>query len=169
MALIMNHTFLLITSTIVAMIMAFIMIFIRLKVAEKPTNAKRIILPPLFMSTGALMFVFPFFRVSPLAILEACIIGIIFSIFLIKTTKFEVRNNNIYLHPSKSFIFILIGLLFIRIIIKLVIGSTISISETSGMFFLLAFAMILTWRIAMLLKYQKLKNNIHNNWKQHKI
>lgn len=155
-----NHTFLLIISTIVAIFMAVTMIFIRLKASQKPTNAKRIILPPIFMSTGAFMFVFPAFRVSSLQILEASIVGVIFSILLIKTTKFEIRNTLIYLIPSKSFVFILFGLLFIRIIIKLIIGSTISFGETSGMFFLLGFSMILTWRIAMLFKYNKLKNNI---------
>src|SRR5699024_7837031 len=102
----------------------------------------------------------PEFRLTGVEILEAVILGAIFSIFLIKNTKFEMRNNAIYLIPSKSFIFILIGLLIIRLIIKMVIGTTISFAETSGMFFLLAFTMILCWRIAMLRMYKKLKNEL---------
>lgn len=106
------------------------------------------------------MFILPVFRVSMLQVLEAIVIGMIFSVFLIKTSKFEIKNSDIYLIPSKSFIFILFGLLFIRIIIKLMIGSTISFGETSGMFFLLAFGMIVSWRLAMLYKFKKLEKQL---------
>ncbi|HLS09976.1 cytochrome c biogenesis protein CcdC [Lentibacillus sp.] len=147
-------------STIVAAFMAVTMIFIRLKASKKPASVKKIMLPPLFMSTGAFMFILPVFRVSMLQVLEAIVIGMIFSVFLIKTSKFEIKNSDIYLIPSKSFIFILFGLLFIRIIIKLMIGSTISFGETSGMFFLLAFGMIVSWRLAMLYKFKKLEKQL---------
>ncbi|WP_164668892.1 CcdC family protein [Virgibacillus doumboii] len=152
--------FWIIASTIVAAFMAVTMIFVRLKASKKPASVKKIILPPLMMSTGAFMFLFPVFRVDWLQILEAIAVGIIFSVFLIKTSKFEIRDNNIYLIPSKSFVLILFGLLFIRIIIKLVIGSTISFGETSGMFFLLAFGMIISWRLAMLYKFKKLEKEL---------
>lgn len=156
----MNHTILLIGSTIIALFMATMMIIIRAKVAQQPTSTKRIILPPIMMSTGALMFIFPQFRVDTIQIVEAIIVGMFFSIFLIKFTKFEIRNNQIYLIPSKLFIFILFGLLIIRLIIKIIIGSTISFGETSGLFFLIAFGMMITWRIAMLIKYHQLKNKL---------
>lgn len=147
-------------STIVAALMAVTMIFVRLKAAKKPASVKKIILPPLFMSTGALMFLVPVFRVDFLQVLEAILVGTIFSIFLIKTSKFEIRDENIYLIPSKSFIYILFGLLLVRIIIKIAIGSTISFGETSGMFFLLAFGMIISWRLAMLYKFKKLEKKL---------
>lgn len=155
--------FLLIASTVVAAFMAVTMIFVRLKAAEKPASVKKIILPPLFMSSGALMFVLPAFRVEWVQVLEAICVGMIFSILLIKTSKFEIRKRNVYLIPSKSFAFILFGLLFIRIIIKLIIGSTVSFGETSGMFFLLAFGMIATWRVSMLYKYIQLKKELRGS------
>lgn len=156
----MNHTILLIGSTVIALFMATTMIVIRAKVAKKPTSTKRIILPPILMSTGAFMFIFPEFRVEPIQILEAFFVGMFFSIFLIKSTKFEIRNNQIYLIPSKLFIIILFGSLVIRLVIKLIIGSTISFGETSGLFFLLALGMMITWRAAMLIKYYQLKNKL---------
>ncbi len=164
----LNSPLFLILSTIVAAIMASTMIFVRMKASEKPASVKKIILPPLFMSTGALMFIFPMFRVSFGDVVEALTVGVIFSVFLIKFSKFEIRDNDIYLIPSKSFVFILLGLLLLRIIIKLIIGSKISFGETSGMFFLLGFGMIFTWRIAMLYKFMKLKNilkkeNVYQN------
>ncbi|MGM8365051.1 CcdC family protein [Virgibacillus sp. W0181] len=152
--------FWLIVSTIFAACMAVTMIFIRLKAAQKPASVKKIILPPLFMSTGAFMFLFPPFQLKGIEVIEALGIGMVFSIFLIRTSKFEIRNKDIYLIPSKSFVFILFGLLIIRIVIKLIIGSTISLGETSGMFFLLGFGMIFTWRMAMLYKFYKLKKKV---------
>lgn len=142
--------------------MATMMIYIRIKVAKKPTSAKRIILPPLLMSTGAFMFVFPPFRLPVIEGIEAILVGVIFSFFLIKYSKFEIKNHEIYLIPSKSFIFILFGLLLIRITIKLIIGSQITIGETSSLFFLLGFGMIFTWRLAMLVEYFKLKKLLHD-------
>src|SRR5699024_11238299 len=108
----------------------------------------------------AFIFLFPFFRLYFSDVLEVLLVRIFFSCFLIKFSRFEIKNNEIYLIPSKAFIFILFGLLILRIIIKLIIGSNISFGETSGMFFLLGFGMIFTWRIAMLIKYLKLKNKL---------
>lgn len=152
--------FWLIASTIVAAGMATAMIFVRLRAAKRPASVKKIILPPLFMSTGALMFVFPVFRVEWTQVLEALVVGALFSVFLIRTSKLEVREGAIYLKPSKAFIFILFGLLVLRIVLKLVIGQTVSFGETSGMFFLLALGMILTWRLAMLKQYLRLEKTL---------
>lgn len=49
-----------------------------MKASEKPTNAKKIILPPLFMSTGALMFIDPVFRVTRGELIEAVVLGLFF-------------------------------------------------------------------------------------------
>ncbi|KHE73079.1 CcdC family protein [Halobacillus sp. BBL2006] len=152
--------FWLIASTVVAAGMATAMIFLRLRAAKRPASIKKIILPPLFMSTGAFMFVVPVFRVEWTQVLEALLVGVIFSVFLIRTSKLEVREGAIYLKPSKAFVFILFGLLVFRIILKLIIGQTVSFGETSGMFFLLAFGMILTWRLAMLRQYLRLQKTI---------
>ena len=53
-----------IVSTVIALGMGILVTTVRAKSAKKPASAKKILLPPLFMSTGALMFVFPFFRVT---------------------------------------------------------------------------------------------------------
>nr|WP_233522712.1 cytochrome c biogenesis protein CcdC [Peribacillus glennii] len=137
--------------------MAIFALFIRMKAAKRPVNAKKIILPPVFMSTGALMFLFPVFRVTAMEVLEAVTVGLLFSMLLIKTSNFEVKDNEIFLKRSKAFAFILIGLLIVRIVAKLILSASIDLGELSGMFFLLAFAMIVPWRVSMLLQYRKLK------------
>lgn len=139
-----------------AVFMAIFAMFVRMKAAKKPVSVKKIILPPIFMSTGAFMFIFPMFRVTPLEIVEAAGVGIIFSLFLIKTTKFEIRDNEIYMQRSKAFMYILIGLLVIRIIAKFVLSASIDVGQLGGMFWILAFGMIVPWRVSMLMKYRKL-------------
>ena len=146
-----------IISTVVAIVMGIIVTTIRAKAAKRPTSAKKILLPPLFMSTGAIMFVFPFFRVTEMQIIEALSVGILFSVVLIWTSKFERKDGDIYLKQSKAFIFVLVGLLAIRIIAKFLLSSTIDIGSISGMFWILAFGMIVPWRIAMYMQFKKLQ------------
>jgi membrane protein CcdC involved in cytochrome C biogenesis len=94
-------------------------------------------------------------------IIEVVILGMLFSILLIKTSKFEIRENEIYLKRSKAFIYILVGLLIVRLALKSILSTTIDFGELSGMFFLLAFSMIVPWRVAMYLDYKKLYRKLH--------
>lgn len=151
-----------VVTSVGAIFMAIFAMIVRMKAAKKPVSAKKIILPPIFMSTGALMFIFPMFRVTALELVEAAIVGMLFSILLIKTTKFEIRDNEIYMQRSKAFIFILISLLVIRIIAKLVLSTAIDVGELGGMFWILAFAMIVPWRVAMYMNYRKLQQKLFN-------
>ncbi|MDN3014639.1 cytochrome c biogenesis protein CcdC [Paenibacillus sp. BSR1-1] len=150
-----------VVSSIGAVFMGFFVLFIRMKAANKPTNLRKIILPPFFMSSGALMYFSPQFRLTPMEILEAVIVGMLFSILLIKTSQFEIRDNDIYLKRSKAFIFILVGLLVVRVVLKTILSSTIDIGQLSGMFFLLAFSMIVPWRVAMYRDFKKLHKQLH--------
>jgi membrane protein CcdC involved in cytochrome C biogenesis len=144
-----------IASSILAAVMAVTVIFVRLKATKKPASLKKIILPPFFMSTGFLMFVVPVFRVTWTEAGEAFLVGCLFSIFLIKTSKFEKRGGEVYLIRSKAFAAILIILFLIRMAMKTYLGHQISYPETSGLFFIVAFGMILPWRIAMYYGYKK--------------
>lgn len=155
-----------ISSTIIAFMMALAMTFYRLKSASKPASVKKIILPPFFMSTGALMFLIPALQISWSQVFEAISVGVIFSFFLIKTSHFEIKHQEIFLIPSRAFVFILFGLLIFRIILKLIISTKISLAETSGMFFLLALGMIVSWRIVMLIKFKRIERKLKMNSKK---
>lgn len=133
-----------------------------MKAQNFPVNEKKIILPPFFMATGALMYVVPYFRLSGMEMLECLILGVLFSTVLIWTSRFEVKGSEIYMKRSKAFPVILISLLLIRTLIKIFISNKIDPGELAGMFFLLAFCMIVPWRIAMLYKYKKVKKQIIN-------
>lgn len=147
-----------IISTVIALGMGILVTTVRARSAKKPASIKKILLPPLFMSTGALMFVSPYFRVSGTELIEALLVGMLFSSVLIWTSKFERRDGDIYLKQSKAFIFILIGLLIVRLVGKLLLSSSIDVGQLSGMFWILAFGMIIPWRIAMYMQFKKLQN-----------
>jgi len=147
-------------STIMAILMGSFVMVVRMRASKKPTNEKKIIIPPIAMSSGALMFLFPQFRVPPMQILEAAAVGVVFSTILIATSKFEVKGQDIYLKRSKAFVFILVGLLIFRVVAKMILSSSIDVGELAGMFWILAFAMLVPWRIAMLLQFKKIKKTI---------
>ena len=150
--------YLLIGTTVFTFFMGMMAIVVRSKSAKRPVSVKKIILPPIFMSTGALMFIFEEFRVAPLQIVEALVVGMLFSTILVRTTNFEIKEEAIFMKRSKAFAFILFGLLIVRLVGKLMLSSTIDIGELGGMFWILAFGMIVPWRVAMLVKFNKLKN-----------
>lgn len=152
-------------STAIAIIMAIVVFKFRMTETKRPVNAKKIILPPLFMSTGASMFLFPVFQITSYELIEALSVGMLFSILLIKTSKFEVKENQIFLQRSKAFIFILVGLLIARLIAKIILGRSLNIGVLSGMFFILAFGMIVPWRVVMYFQYKKIKEEYFNNRK----
>ncbi|WP_285397602.1 cytochrome c biogenesis protein CcdC [Lysinibacillus sp. fls2-241-R2A-57] len=147
-------------STIMAIFMGSFVMVLRVRASKKPTNEKKIIIPPIAMSSGAVMFLFEQFRVSPMEILEATAVGIVFSTILIATSKFEVKGQDIYLKRSKAFVFILVGLLVIRIVAKVLLSSSIDVGELAGMFWILAFAMLVPWRVAMLIQFKRIKKTI---------
>lgn len=155
--------FLIYVSMGIALLMAIVVFKYRIKETQRPVNVKSILLPPIFMSTGALMFVIPSFRLTGYELIEAITAGMLFSILLIKTSKFEVKDNQIYMQRSKAFIFILVGLVLVRLIAKLILGTELEISVLSGMFFILAFAMIVPWRLVMYLQYKKVKEKYFSN------
>jgi len=135
-------------------------IVVRMKAQQYPVNEKKIILPPFFMATGALMYVVPYFRLTGMEIIECIVLGVLFSTILIWTSRFETSGSEVYMKRSKAFPIILISLLLIRTILKIFISNKIDPGEIGGMFFLLAFCMIVPWRLAMLYQYKKVKKTL---------
>jgi len=146
-----------IISTIVMIIAASTVIIVRLQAAKKPTSIAKILMPPIGMSTGFFMFLYPKIQVPIFWAVCAFAAGaIFFSYPLIRTSKFEKIGPFIYLRRSKAFIVILLVLLAVRLLLHSVIEEWVSIPQTAGLFFVLAFGMLMPWRIAMYLQYRKL-------------
>jgi membrane protein CcdC involved in cytochrome C biogenesis len=141
---------------IVALLMASLVIVVRMRASKKPVSALRIIAPPLFMSTGFAMFHFPETATPLVYDFIAFFTGMLFSIPLILTSKFEMVGQDVYLKRSKAFFSILLVLLAIRFAIKLWVNDSFTPLQTAGLFFVLAYGMIVPWRIAMLYMYRQL-------------
>ncbi|MFC0335048.1 CcdC family protein [Paenibacillus sepulcri] len=148
-------------SIILTLISGIAVLFLRLRASNRPTTMRKIIIPPIGMSTGFLMFVVPVTRIPwSWALIAFAAGGLLFAYPLIRTSALERSGETIVLRRSKTFIFILLGLLVVRLLLHDVVEQSITIPQTGGLFFILAFGMILVWRIAMLRAYIKLKREI---------
>ncbi|MBP1992710.1 CcdC family protein [Paenibacillus eucommiae] len=132
--------------------------FIRLRAANKPVNVMKIIMPPLGMSTGFLMFLAPMMRIPVSWALCAFLVGsVVFAYPLIRTSRFHSINGHIYLRRSKAFVWILLLLLVVRLSLHEYIESYVTTFQTAAIFFILAFGMLLPWRISMYIQFRKLQ------------
>jgi len=132
-------------------------IVLRLRAANKPTSMKKIIMPPIGMATGFGMFIIPAMRIPWLWAIGAFLAGaLIFAYPLIRTSRFERIGEEVYLKRSNMFIVVIVGLLVLRLILHDVVEQYVSISQSASLFFILAFGMLLPWRLAMMMQYKKL-------------
>ncbi|ULL18057.1 cytochrome c biogenesis protein CcdC [Paenibacillus sp. H1-7] len=147
------------TVTIGAAMTATMAMLVRMRSTNKPVNPRKLLIPPLAMSTGFLMFAVPFTRIPFTWGIAALLIGaLLFSYPLIRYSQLEQREGHVYMKKSKVFAFILIGLLLIRVLLRQVIEQYVSLPQTGAIFFLLAFGMLLPWRLAMYAKFRKLQS-----------
>jgi membrane protein CcdC involved in cytochrome C biogenesis len=56
---------------------------------------------------------------------------------------------------------VILGLAALRLGLRHYIGSLISVQQTAGLFFVLAFGMIVRWRTTLLLEYRRLVRTNH--------
>lgn len=146
-----------ITSTLGMMIMAFLIIFMRIRNTKKPIFVRKIIIPPIGMSSGFLMFLYSPMRFPvQWGFIDFLAGAILFSIPLILTSKFEQVGDAVYLRRSKAFIIILLAILIVRVVLHGYVEQWVSVQQTAALFFVLAFGMLLPWRVAMYFQYIKL-------------
>jgi len=129
----------------------------RLRETTRPITARKILIPPLGMSTGFCMFVYPPTRVPPTWGLAAFLVGaLVFCWPLVKTSRLTREGDAIMLKRSRAFLWILLGLVAVRLAARTYVEQLISPLQTGSIFFLLAFGMILPWRVLMFLEYRRL-------------
>jgi membrane protein CcdC involved in cytochrome C biogenesis len=118
---------------------------------------RKIIMPPLGMSTGLAMFLVPQLRIPLSWALYALASGaVVLAYPLIKTTHLTRTGDIVTLQRGRAFLWILLGLVVVRLSARAYIGSLVSPVQTASIFFLLAYGMILRWRAAMWVQYRRL-------------
>ena len=130
----------------------------RVREARTPVTTRRIVAPPLGMSTGFLMFLAPAARVPWSWASAAFALGaLVFSIPLTRTSRLVRSGDVVWMQRSRAFLWILLGLVAVRTALRAYVEQVVSPLQTGALFFVLAFGMIARWRIGMLLEYRRLR------------
>ncbi len=129
----------------------------RVRESSAPVSARRIVFPPLGMSTGFLMFLAPAARVPWSWASAAFALGaLVFSVPLSRTSRLVRAGDEVRMQRSRAFLWILLGLLVARTALRAWVERVVTPVQTGALFFVLAFGMIARWRIGMLLEYRRL-------------
>lgn len=143
-------------SSVMMVVFALAIIVVRLKASGKPTNAKKILIPPLAMSTGFFMFFSPRTHDSLDYAFLAFMVGCLLSYPLILTSKMYLSHGEVYLKRSKWFVIMLLILVVLRMVLHSFVEQYVDLYQTGSLFFILAYGMIIPWRVAMYVQYRKL-------------
>lgn len=129
----------------------------RYQETRAPVTARKLVIPPLAMGLGFLMFVVPAMRVPWTWALAAFLAGaLLLSYPLARTSTLERQGEVVVMRRSSGFLVILLGLLAVRVALHDYVGHVLSARQTASVFFVLAFGMIVRWRIGLYRRYRAL-------------
>jgi membrane protein CcdC involved in cytochrome C biogenesis len=129
----------------------------RIREGRTAVTIRKIIIPPLGMATGFCMFIVPAFRVPWTWGAAAFLAGAIFLAYPLLVTSRLVRDGeSIMMKRSNAFFAVVIALAAIRFLARDYLDTILSIQQTAALFFVLAFGMIVRWRLRMLMEYRTL-------------
>lgn len=129
----------------------------RIREGRTAVTVRKIVIPPLGMATGFCMFFAPAFRVPLLWAAIAFLIGAVLLAYpLLMTSRLERDGDAIMMRRSKAFFAVVVALAAIRYFARGYFDSVMTIQQTAGLFFILAFGMIVRWRLKMLSQYRVL-------------
>lgn len=129
----------------------------RVREGQTPVTMKKIIMPPLGMSTGFCMFIAPMCRIPFLWGLGAFLIGAILLAYpLLLTSDLHWQNGVIMMKRSSMFFAVIIVLAVVRYLARGYFDRYLTLEQTGALFYLLAFGMILRWRAKLFFAYRAL-------------
>ena len=132
----------------------------RVRESRRPVSLRSLIIPPLGMSTGFSMFAMPAFRIPWTWGLAAFVLGaLVFAYPLVSSPQLTVEDGLIMMRRSRWFLVVILGLAAVRLGLRQYISSIISVQQTAGLFFVLAFGMIVRWRTTLLMEYRQLTSH----------
>lgn len=132
----------------------------RVRESRRPVSLQSLIIPPLGMSTGFSMFAIPAFRIPWTWGLAAFVLGaLVFAYPLVSSPQLTIEDGLIMMRRSRWFLVVILGLAAVRLGLREYVGSIISVQQTAGLFFVLAFGMIVRWRTTLLMEYRQLTSH----------
>lgn len=129
----------------------------RVREGRTAVTVKKIVIPPLGMATGFSMFVVREFRVPLMWGVAAFLVGALALAYpLLATSRLEREGDAIMMKRSGAFFTVVVVLAIIRYAARGYLDTVMSVDQTAGLFFVLAFGMILRWRMSMLREFRAL-------------
>ncbi|MDR3744854.1 MAG: cytochrome c biogenesis protein CcdC [Acidobacteriaceae bacterium] len=129
----------------------------RVQEGRRAVTLKKILIPPMGMATGFCMFIAPAFRISLLWAIGAFLLGaVVLAYPLLRTSRLIHDGKAIMMERSNSFFLVIIALAIIRILARSYIDRFLDLNQTAAIFFVLAFGMILRWRLRMFFEYRQI-------------
>lgn len=117
-------------------------------------TVRKILIPPLGMSSGFCMFVAPQCRIPWLWALCAFVLGAtVLAYPLLRTSRLTRVGDNVMMQRSNAFFLVIIVLAIVRTAAHSYFDRFLSITQTGAIFFVLAFGMIVHWRLRMYRQY----------------
>jgi membrane protein CcdC involved in cytochrome C biogenesis len=132
----------------------------RVREGRTAVSVKKIIIPPLGMSTGFSMFIVPAFRIPWTWGLAAFLLGaIVLAYPLLRTSRLVQQGDAIMMQRSTAFFSVILVLAAVRILARGYFDTLLTVEQSGALFFVLAFGMIVRWRLNMLREYRKLTSD----------
>jgi len=129
----------------------------RVREGRSAVTLKKIVMPPLGMATGFCMFLVPQCRIPWDWGLAAFLIGaVVFAYPLLLTSDLHLKDGVIMMKRSSAFFAVIIVLALVRYLARGYFDRYLSLLQTGALFYLLAFGMIVRWRLKLLFAYRAL-------------
>jgi len=129
----------------------------RVREGRTAVTIRKIVIPPLGMATGFSMFLVPAFRIPWGWAAGAFLMGAaVLAYPLLRSSRLVRDGEAIMMQRSNAFFLVVIALAVIRIVARGYIDTFLNLNQTAALFFVLAFGMILRWRLRMLWEYRQL-------------
>lgn len=129
----------------------------RLRETRTAVTRRKIVIPPLGMATGFCMFFVPAFRMPLMWAVAAFLIGYVALAYpLLLTTRLIRQGDAVMMQRSSAFLVVILVLAVIRFLARGYFDTILTAQQTAALFFVLAFGMILRWRVKMLIDFRKL-------------
>jgi membrane protein CcdC involved in cytochrome C biogenesis len=128
----------------------------RIGESRSAVTARKIVIPPLGMATGFCMFLAPGFRMPWTWAAVAFLVGaLLLAEPLIRTSHLKLVGETVMMHRSPAFFFVIVVLALVRFLARGYLDRFITIEQSGGLFFILAFGMIVRWRVTMYREYRR--------------
>lgn len=129
----------------------------RIGESRSAVTARKIVIPPMGMATGFCMFLAPGFRMPWMWALLAFLAGALaLAEPLIRASKLKLVGDTVMMHRSPAFFIVVVVLALVRFLARGYLDRFITIEQSAGLFFILAFGMILRWRVTMYREYRRI-------------